>query len=278
MKVGLVSIQKNRAPWLHEWVAFHHLAGFSKFYVYAHNCTDHSSEVLNRLAGTYDLKAFAVSTHENQVQLKVYQHAYEQFGHECDWLAFIDGDEFLFPTAAASIGEALAEYEFVRTSAIGAYWVCFGSSGHIEEPAGLVIENYRRRPPLGFEINRHIKSIVRGRQASRVGPNSHMFDTPWGTQDELGRPIKFGLTEYAPSYTRFRINHYVTQSLQFFKQFKQASGAADAGAGYVRPDSWWAKHDHNDEEDPSLSSWCQPLRREMRRVEMQGHGCLVTPS
>jgi len=274
-RIGLVSIQKNRAPWLHEWVAFHHLVGFSKFYVYAHNCTDHSDAVLHQLSKAYDLQAFRVSTHENQVQLKAYQHAYEQFGHECDWLAFIDGDEFLFPTAALSMAQALAEYDHVRTSAIGAYWVCFGSSGHVQEPAGLVIENYRRRPPLSFEINRHVKSIVRGRQATRVGPNSHTFVTPWGTKDELGRPITFGLTPHEPSYTRFRINHYVTQSRQFFKQFKQTSGAADAGAGYVRPDSWWTKHDHNDELDSSLLHLVEPLRREMARVEIAGAGVLA---
>ena len=51
MKIGLVSIQKNRAPWLHEWVAFHHLVGFGKFYVYAHNCSDNSDQVSEDEAG-----------------------------------------------------------------------------------------------------------------------------------------------------------------------------------------------------------------------------------
>lgn len=278
MKIGLVSIQKNRAPWLHEWVAFHHLAGFHKFYVYAHNCSDHSGPVLQTLAGAYDLQALAVKTDENQVQLKVYQHAYENFGHECDWLAFIDGDEFLFPTAAASMTEALAPWQHRKVSAIGAYWACFGSAGHVDEPAGLVLENYRRRPPLSFAINQHIKSIVRGRQASRVGPNAHMFVTPWGTQDEQGRAIDFGLTPHAPSYDQFRINHYVTQSRQFFRQCKQRSGAADAGAAYVRPDSWWDKHDHNDELDHSVEGWTAPLRAEMARLDLPGAGVLLAPA
>jgi hypothetical protein len=267
MKVGIVSIQKNRAPWLHEWVAFHHLVGFSKFYVYAHNCTDASSDVLKRLGTAYDVQGFAVQTTENQVQLKVYQHALETFGHECDWLAFIDGDEFLFPTSAPTIGDALLPYQHQRISAVGAYWVCFGSGGHVKEPDGLVIENYRMRPPLTFPDNRHVKSIVRGRQTTRVGPNSHVFVTPWGTRDELGRDITFGLTPHEPSYTQFRINHYVTQSLQYFKEFKQGSGAADAGAGYVRPDAWWNKHDRNDEEDASVVRMVERVREEMARLE-----------
>ena len=267
MNIGLVTIQKNRAPWVHEWLAFHHLVGFSKFYFYAHNCTDHTGPVLGRLSGRYDLKAFMVNTTENQVQLKVYQHAYENFGHECDWLAFIDGDEFLFPTAGQNMAQALEEFNYQKTSAIGAYWACFGSSGHVQEPSGLMVRNYRQRPGYDFEVNRHIKSIVRGRQASRVGPNSHMFVTLWGTQDELGRPVTFGLTPHEPSYTRFRINHYVCQSYQYFKQSKQASGAADAGAAYIRPDSWWTRHDLNHEFDNSLVHLYDALDQEVAQVD-----------
>jgi hypothetical protein len=274
LRIGIVSIQKNRAPWLHEWVAFHRLVGFTNFYIYAHNCLDNSAEVLSQLSQRYALEAFIVNTTENQVQLKVYQHAYEQFGHACDWLAFIDGDEFIFPTGDLSLAEVLGSYQYKRISALGVYWACFGSSGHLREPSGLVIENYRRRPPLNFHINRHIKSIVRGRQQSHVGPNSHMFKTPWGTQDELGRTITFGLTQFEPSYRSLRINHYVTQSLEFFKRFKQNSGAADAGSTYVRPDDWWTKHDHNNEFDESVQYLVAPLQEEMKKLNIPDPGLL----
>ncbi len=269
MRIGVVSIQKNRAPWVHEWVAFHHLVGVSRFYVYAHNCTDGTDQVLQQLAAGYDLKAYSVRTDENRIQLKTYQHALETHGHECDWLAFIDGDEFLFPTAAPRLQDALAPFEYQRVSAVGVYWACFGSSGHVDEPAGLVVQNYRRRAPAGFEANRHIKSIVRGRQGSSVGVNSHLFRTPWGTVDELSRPVTAGHTEHTPSYATLRINHYVCQSLQYFRQFKQRSGAADAGAAYVRPDDWWTRHDRNDELDHSLEHLMEPLAQEVRRVPVR---------
>ena len=201
MKLGIVSIQKNRAPWLHEWVAFHHLVGFSTFYVFAHNCTDSSTQVLKQLAGWYDVRGFSIDTREDRVQLKVYEHALQQFGHECDWFAFIDGDEFLFPVAAPDMATALQEFDYARMSAIGAYWACFGSGGHVQEPAGLVTENYTRRAPLDFAVNHHVKSLVRGRQDSHAGANSHLFHTPWGTQDELGRPLPSAVSPHAPSHT-----------------------------------------------------------------------------
>lgn len=274
MKLGIVSIQKNRAPWLHEWVAFHHLVGFSTFYVFAHNCTDSSTQVLKALAGGYDVRGFSIDTQEDRVQLKVYEHALQQFGHECDWFAFIDGDEFLFPVAAPDMATALQEFDYARTSAIGAYWACFGSGGHVQEPAGLVTENYTRRAPLDFSVNHHVKSLVRGRQDSHAGANSHLFHTPWGTQDELGRPLPTAVSPHAPSHTKLRVNHYVTQSLQYFRQFKQTSGAADAGAAMVRPDSWWTNHDRNDEADDSMAPWLPRLKAEMAKLDIAGTGVL----
>lgn len=274
MKLGIVTIQKNRAPWLHEWVAFHHLAGFSTFYVYAHNCTDHSADVLRRLATRYDVRPMAVETREDRVQLKAYEHALTSFGHECDWFAFIDGDEFLFPVAAPDVQTALQEFDYVRTSAIGVHWACFGSAGHVQEPAGLVTENYTRRAPLDFPANHHVKSLVRGRQDSHAGANSHLFNTPWGTQDELGRPLPGPVSPHAPTHAKLRVNHYVTQSLQFFRQVKQTSGAADAGAAMVRPDSWWGNHDRNDEADDSMAAWLPRLKAEMALLDIPGTGVL----
>lgn len=274
MRVGVVTIQKNRAPWIAEWLAFHKVAGFSKFYFYAHNCTDNTAEVVNSLQDYYDIKSFSINANQNGIQLSVYQHAYENFGHECDWLAFIDGDEFLFPSQAPDIGSALDRFNYEKISALGVYWVCFGSSDHLLEPPGLVTKNYRQRYPLEHKLNRHIKSIVRGRQNSTVSQNAHMFNTPYGTFDENLRPITFGLTDYHPVYEHFRINHYICQSYEFFKQFKQRSGAADAGRDFIRPDEWWSEMNINAAYDHSIEPWYEKLDVEMNRI---GFGVGASP-
>ncbi|MCP3717967.1 glycosyltransferase family 92 protein [Paraburkholderia sp. CNPSo 3281] len=278
MRTGIVTIQKNRAPWIPEWIAFHHLAGVERFYFYAHNCTDDTSDVLQKLMQFYDIKSFILTTDQNQIQLSAYQHAYENFGHECDWLAFIDGDEFLFPVADSTIGGALERFNYEKISAIGAYWACFGSSGHVEEPAGLITKNYRYRHSHDVLANRHIKSIVRGRQAVSVGPNAHIFNTPYGTVDENRRSIVSGRPDYDPTYQYFRINHYVCQSLEYFQRFKQRSGAADAGSAFVRPDTWWTEHDRNEAFDDSLEAWYPRLEAEMQRIGFEDFAGVVTPS
>jgi len=250
MILGLCTIQRDRGPWIIEWLAFHYIVGFRKFFFYAHHCSDNTKNVLLQASSHFDIKIFFIDELMSQVQLKAYQHAYDNFGHEVDWMAFIDGDEFLFPAAADDLRDVLEDYHYSRISAIAAYWVCFGSNGHIQEPAGLVVDNYTKRPPLDFHVNRHIKSIVMGRQKMTANLNAHIFDTLFGTYDELMRPITNGFMEnLAPSYEKLRINHYVCQSYEYYHSKKNSYGFADAGQTGHRPDDWWVRHDINDHSD-----------------------------
>ena len=255
MQLGICTIQRNRATWLAEWVAFHYVVGFRKFFIYLHKCTDNSAEAVLALQGAFDIECFTIPDDTDRPQLASYQHAYNSFGHTVDWMAFIDGDEFLFPTNDDTLLEVLIEFQYRPISALGVWWSCFGSSGHIKEPDGLVIDNYQYRAALDFEANRHIKSMVRGHQGSHfsTGQNAHIFNTIYGTFDESFRPVTGGfMPELEPTYTKLRINHYVCQSFEYFKQFKQNSGAADAGPLAIRSDEWWTKHNRNDVHDETI--------------------------
>jgi len=261
MKLAIVSIQRDRAKWLKEWILFHHLVGVSTFYIYLHKCTDNSKEILALLAKDIDIQIHSVSDDLKQPQLACFNHAYQTYGNKADWIGFIDGDEFLYPTHSDSLIDVLDTYQYADISALGVYWKCFGSNGHIQDPDGLIISDYTKRAPLEFESNSHIKSIVRGFQGKhcQTGPNSHMFKTILGTYDEKLRPIEFGLTKNTPSYDKICINHYACQSYDFYKSFKMNSGAADAGENLIRPESWWTTYDRNDVEDHSISKFQKKL-------------------
>lgn len=263
MKLGICSIQRDRGQWLSEWVIFHYLVGFRKFYIYLHKCVDNSEEVIRELQKHFDIQCFTVPDTTWRPQLVSYQHAYNEFGHQVDWMAFIDGDEFIFPTKDENLYQVLERFQYEKMSALGVWWCCYGSSGYINEPSGLIIENYLHRPPTNFPDNSHIKSVVMGRQGQHfsVGANSHIFNTINGTKDENMRVISSGYSpELQPTHQLIRINHYVCQSLNYFKKFKQNSGAADAGPLAVRPDSWWVKHDRNDEKDLDILKFAPRVR------------------
>lgn len=254
MRLAICSIQRNRGRWLKEWFAFHHSVGVRKFYFFAHKCTDNTSEVILHLKKFFDIDAFELGDDLDRPQLAAYQYAYQNFNHEFDWMGFIDGDEFLFPTKNHDLRNVLENFTYKKLSALAVYWACFGSSGHIAEPEGLITENYRYRAELGWEGNRHIKSILMGRQGeyASVFKNSHYFKTINGTYDAAMREIQDGLTSYEPNYDVIRINHYVTQSREYFLGFKKNSGAADVNLEYIRPDSWWDRCNRNEVFDNSL--------------------------
>lgn len=262
MQLGIVTIQRDRGPFLLEWFAFHYLVGFRKFYFYAHMCSDNTADIVLKLQKHLDITAIALPNRSPRVQLFAYQHACEHYMNEVDWMGFIDGDEFLFPSKTMTMQEALWPFNDMPASALGVYNVNFGSAGHIAEPPGLITENFRMRADLnGFMGNRRVKSLVKGRLAVMPSNCSHVFATPGGTVDELARPITWGYQpKYEPSYEHFRLNHYVCQSREYYEKFKRDSGAADADPNAIRGEAWWEGFDTNDVLDDSIGKYAQRLR------------------
>ena len=267
MKLSIASIQRNRNPWIVEWLAFHMVVGFNDFHVYCHKTDDGMTETLQRLGRHYPVHAYVIDV-ADRPQLAAYQHAWNAHGQAVDWMAFLDGDEFLFPTAHPDMASALAGFQDLDLSAIGAYWVCYGSSGHLDEPAGLVMENYTRHSGPAFAGNRHVKSIVRG--GERIAINgSHLFETARGTSDDRLRPVTHPLLldpVQQPSYERFRINHYATQSWEFFVKTKQNMGAADANPNLIRPASWFHEYDRNEADDGVSYNFLIRLKLKVREL------------
>ena len=264
-KIAIASIQRNRNKYIVEWIAFHLAVGFNQFYIYCHKTDDGMKETLLELAKRCPIEVFALEM-DDFPQLSAYHHAWERFGSEVDWMAFIDGDEFLFPTQARSMQEALAPYDERELSALGVFWKCYGSSGHVTDPDGLILETHPRHSSDDFLPNRHIKSIVRG--GERVIPaRSHLFDTERGTFDENMRPITHGwMQDLVPSYDAFRINHYVVQSRQFYFEVKKGMGGADLQAGYLRSEAYFDEYDRNEEADGMSLRFLEQTRQKIVEI------------
>jgi hypothetical protein len=265
MKLGITTIQRNRGPWIVQWLAFHLMVGFDKFFFYAHKCTDDTIDILIKLQRHYDITIHELGDMEKP-QLIAYKHAIDTYGHDVDWMAFIDGDEFLFSPRHRDMEEALAEYAERDLSALAVYWMCYGSNGHLDEPDGLLLENYPRHGGKDLLINKHIKSIVRGGEDILEG-SSHYFVTSRGTFDELMRPVTAGVTKYEPSQEIFRINHYACQSHQYFMRTKGPMGEADGDPNKVRGLDHFFSHDRNECDDGVSYNLLIPLKLKVRELQ-----------
>jgi len=266
VKLGIASIQRNRSKWIVEWLAFHMVVGFEQFYLYAHKTNDGMTEKLLKLARRYDIKVHLLDD-QAQPQLLAYQHAVNSYAQEVDWLAFLDGDEFLLPAQGLHVGPALAPFEACNLSALAVYWQCYGSNGHVKDPEGLCLQEYPRHSGPDFQPNRHVKTILRGGQAAQVR-GAHLFQTSLGTFDELRRPITHGyMRELAPSQQYLRLNHYAVQSFDFFRQVKQSIGAADGNPQLIRPDSWFFEYDRNECDDGWSYRFLVPVKLKLQELQ-----------
>lgn len=271
MRLGITTIQKNRAPWLKEWVIFHRLVGFQTFYVFLHETTDESKKILDELSRFIDIRSYFIAKSAPLPQRAAYEYICAEHLHEMDWMAFLDGDEFLFTTNGKSLVDNLSIYSDMRISALGVYWRCFGSGGHISEPDGLLTENFLHRAPDDFSVNRHVKSLVRGGSGSRFGANPHVFQTPRGTFDSQLRPIGLeGISNYPPCYERFCIHHYITQSRDYFFHKKRLGGRADVTKDhpeYIRSTQQWDAFNRNDVFDPTLRNFAGNIKKALQDLK-----------
>jgi hypothetical protein len=268
MQIGITSVQRNRNPYIVEWLAFHLNMGFTHFYIYAHKCTDGMPDTLRKLAKRYPITVREL-TEEVTPQLDVYWDSIHQHVKHVDWMAFIDGDEFLFPVQHKNIAETLALFEQDNISSLVAYWMVYGSSGHLNEPAGLVTENFTRHAKRDFYKNKQFKNLLRGRDAQTVyAVSAYNFHTNNGTIDEQRRIVNSDIPfEHHASHNLLRINHYMTQSYDFYHDQKRLSGAADWNNEYIRDESWWEEHDRNEEDDGVRYAFLLKLKLKVAEME-----------
>jgi hypothetical protein len=253
--LSICAIMKYEAPYLLEWLEFHKIVGVQKFYLYDNGGGIDSAGILHPY-----LKSGEVVLHDWPValgQLPAYAHCLQTYSQASEWIAFIDLDEFLFPTVGDDLKAILGE--FATAPGVGVNWLMFGTSGHSVRPAGLQIENFTKRAEINFPGNQHIKSIVR---PDRVFPptDPHFFnckDDTESTVTEEFLPLSSAMTDYV-SVGKLRINHYFTRSREDMYQKMLRGRACDATS---RTWDFLESGDRNEVEDLTIHRFLPQLKQ-----------------
>ena len=275
--LSICAIFRNEASYLDEWIQFHKSNGVEHFFLYNHLSTDDSIQKLTPYidAGIVTTINWLVNNHI-KAQPKAYQHCLDNHGQSSRWIAFIDLDEFLF-SPCGNLVDMLKEYE--SYCGVVVHWQCYGSSGHVNRPDGLVTENYLYRAKTNWVRNQRVKSIVNPDLALRpVGPhffkynefscavNENHIPVTFRKLNKVSRKIRkarsrielffnlFTVDPYAvlttndtnPTANKLRINHYSIKSYnEFLKKItKHESDRYD----YL----YFRYHDRNEVYDPIL--------------------------
>lgn len=126
--ISICAIFKNEGHNIQEWIEYHRIVGVDHFYMYNNFSNDNYLEVLAPF-----IKEGIVTFIDWPVeygQFPAYEHFYENYRNETNWVSFLDLDEFVTPIYEKTISDWLLKYK--NYPCIVVYWKMFGSAGKID--------------------------------------------------------------------------------------------------------------------------------------------------
>ena len=155
--IAIVAILKNEDRFVDEWIAYHRLLGADHFVLYDDDPRQHLRNLLRkheRYVTVFDRsEPYDLGTARNR-QLRAYEHAIRHT--KCQWVAFIDGDEFIVLRKHETLRQFLAN--FGNAEAVILTWHMFGHSGYYDDPTDLITSVLTKRQARPGKM---MKSIVR---------------------------------------------------------------------------------------------------------------------
>ena len=237
-ELAVVAIMKNEGPYIKEWLDYHLLAGVNHFYIYDNESPDNQKEVLQPYidAGIVTYIFYPGKAR----QYEAYMDAVQNYRFFCKYMAFIDGDEFIFPYADKSISEVIEEIlsDKQRAGGVAINWHQFGSN-NLEKAdySRGVLERFTRRAsdkniwinpknntPAGNAI---VKTVANPRKIEYCW-NPHFVSYFFGLSaiNENGEEVPLHYNN-PPTAKKIVINHYKQKSREEYEA-KIARGAADS--------------------------------------------------
>lgn len=269
--LSICAIMKDEAPYLLEWLEFHKIVGVQKFYLYENGSGSEIAEIVQPY-----LESGEIVLHDWPVspgQLPAYEHCLRTYQQDSEWIAFIDLDEFLFPTIDNELKDVLKE--FIAMAGVGVNWLMFGTSGHNVKPEGLQIENFTRRAETDFSWNQHVKSIIRpDRVLHPFDPHFFICKDDGLVVTEEGLPLSSAITDRV-SVSKIRINHYFTRSREDMQR-KMLRGTADGAAS--RTWEFLESADRNEVEDMTIQRFLPQLKQAIGTHPTTVHRSVTTVS
>lgn len=202
---------RDVAKFLPEWVVYHAAVGVDRFYLYDNGSEDDLAEQVHQLSSAgYDIST--VTWPWAKAQEAGFSHGAVVLRDSCEWVAFVDVDEFIFSprwnqsdTPTESMLQSVVSSVEPNVGQVSLGCADFGPSGQTAHPKEGVTQGYtcRRR------IEERHKSLLRLDAVDESLLNSiHHFWLRPGFRGEWNR--------------RVHVNHYKYQAWEEFKvKFKR---------------------------------------------------------
>lgn len=223
-KTIIVSIIKNEADYLSEWICFHLAVGFEHFVLYDNGSSDSTRAALSPFIqeGVVTL----IDWPKSSGQIPAYIHAIGMFGRSAEWFCIIDADEFVVLKQDPNVATYLDRFD---ASQIYIPWRVFGFSGYRTRPDGLITDNFNIAERLDLKSGKkiHTKAFVRPLDVKVVGVHNCLMHRG-ATVNWEGEPATPGDFPVYREFESIQLNHYYYKSYEEFRAKIQRGSATGA--------------------------------------------------
>ncbi len=233
-KISACLLIKDEGRYLPEWLEWHAGQGVQHFYIYDN---DSKIPVSTSIPETFQPQCSIVdwSGPHHHTQMDAYADCLNRFGHETEWIAFIDTDEFLRVIDESKLPDFLSNYK--DADAVLAKWVMYNANGLLEDDGRPVRERFTQTTDLYPHALPQCKAIVRASRVSLMGPHLPIpSDFPLRILDENHQQRYSGDSSLPAN--KIAVDHYFTRSYVEWKE-KMKRGSCDPN--YARDYSWFLR-------------------------------------
>lgn len=278
-RIAIVTTLRNEGPHLVEWVAHHRAAGADTILAFSNDCEDGSDRLLDLLAAGGALTHVAQRVPEGQRPQWAALRAAARHPAvvSADWVAVLDGDEFVNLRAPLDgLPDLLAAVP--GADAIVLPWRLFGHAGHVGRPEASTLPSYDRAIPADAAfppLARFFKTLYR--REAFDGPGIHRprqrpkARPSW--VDGSGRPLapdiagdaeRILLWGEALATDLVQLNHYAVRSAEDFVM-KAARGLPNR-QGKAVDLTYWVERNFNQVRDRTILRMAPATRAEAARL------------
>ncbi|QCE34443.1 glycosyltransferase [Acetobacteraceae bacterium] len=273
--VALALFVKDEFSDIAGWIAWHVALGIKTFFIYDDHSTDGTWEILQAAAKCYDIRLRRIDPQKvpsfQERQRQAYFQSIEEARNECDWIGFLDGDEYLYLKHFDSLPKFLTQ--FPHADAVAFSWRIYGSSSRVVRPRRHIVDMFRQHSTKEFADNVHIKSFVRPKKMGKKWVDPHIFDIPITS---YARPNGTFLTEKSPKqpvqWEDGYVMHFICRSMAHYIQRIQRRLNEDL----FDSDSYWAYFNRNELTDnapmrflPKMAEKLKPIQNEILKLAIQ---------
>lgn len=277
----IVGCMKNEAPYIVEWVAYHRAMGVDNFLIYTNDCSDGTSEILDRL------QAMGVLQHRNNDEWKgnsPQQHALNQALKEpviknADWIIHIDVDEFM--NVRCGNGTLQDFFDAVpEATNVAMTWRLFGHNGVTQLSDDFVIDQFDHcapkfcpKPHTVWGFKTMFRNIGAYEKISCHRPNKlddgYRNKVKWvngSGKDMTSEAVDNGWRNSKKSigYDLLQLNHYALRSAESYLIKRQRGRAlhVDRSIGL----NYWIRMDWSDFRDITIKRNLPRMKAEYDRL------------